>query len=58
MRPNPGSTAASVCENAALTSQKKTWFILEPNMNDQGLGTEIQLSPKAMLQGGSNLITF
>ena len=38
-------------QNTALTSQRKTWRILEPNMNVQGPGKEIQLSPRAMVQG-------
>lgn len=43
--------------NAALTSQRKTWFILEPNVNDQGLGKEIQLSP-GLWSKESNFVTF
>lgn len=38
-------------QNTALTSQRKTWLILEPNMNVQGPGKEIQLSLRAMVQG-------
>lgn len=49
---------ASVHESAALNPQDNTWFILELNVNDQSLGTEIQLSPEAVFQGGSNFITF
>lgn len=33
-------------QNAALTSQRKTWFILEPNINVQGPGKEIPVFPK------------
>lgn len=58
MHPNHGSTMASVHESAALNPQDNTWFILELNVNDQSLGTEIQLSPEAVFQGGSNFITF
>lgn len=34
------------------------YFILEPNMSDHGLGTQITVVPNSMLQCGSSFITF